>query len=648
MYTFYGTRLLPYLLVAFAAYLALFHFRTFRTHLGHLGLVVAGFVVGFGPLAAYFVRYPDMWAGRGLGKLNVPPTIPTTWEALARDWNVLAPLADRNLLGLSVLPGGDGFYWAPFFSPVEAVLLLLGVGVLGWRWRQPGAFLVLLWGASVVFVGGTLIDRDHIPAFVHWTPAFPAFFLALALPVSLLLKTLLRYRPEWRYVGGGVLAAGLCLLAGANLYRYVAVYPSQVPPAFAPAEGRFLSTLPPDSLVRVVGNSSPPYSPEMGRMLAPGLAVGEMLNPSLELPLPPGPGRDLVFIFNEDEAHYLPVVQDYYPGGEASRLQTPGGPVGRAYVVPAGMSQGGRGVEVTIEGADGSVSHRGRVPAVGALPPDLDVRYPVTATWSGALYVPRPGPLTLSLESSAQGQVLLGGMPAGLGVPAFAERGWRAFCVRVPLEGPGAVRLLVKGDSGSPREVDTARLWPQPCDAGLAVTLGDYRAAHRVDPFVGAGVLSRDDFSLGGLIRKPSERDPEFVPLAASAAEVPGLRWEGEVYAEGGRYRLELHTDGRAALSVDGAAVLTACGQPLTARSFFERGGYPWAGVEASLTPGWHEVRLEFAATGTANGLEWRWTRPDGVTEIVPPGRLRHTASFDAPPSTTVAPPSTIDCPPSP
>ena len=647
MYTFYGTRLLPYLLVAFAVYLALFHFRTFREHLGHLGLVVVGFIVGFGPLAAYFAGYPDMWAGRGLSKLNVPPAIPTTWEALAHDWNVLAPLADRNLLSLSVRASADGFYWAPFLSPVEAVLLLLGVGVIASRWRQPGAFLVLLWGASVVFVGGTLIDRDHIPAFVHWTPAFPAFFLTLSLTVSLLFQTLLRYRPRWRHVGGGLLAAGLCVLAGANLYRYVAVYPSLVPPAFAPAEGRFLSTLPPDSLVRVVGNSSPPYSPEMGQLLAPGLAVAEILNPSLELPLPPGGGRDLVFIFNDDEAHYLPVVQSYYPGGEVRRLQTPGGPVGRAYLVPAGMSQGRQGVEVAIEGADGSVLHQGEVPAVGALPPELDVRYPVTATWSGALYVPQPGPITLSLEGSTQGQALLGGQPTGFGVPVFAEHGWRAFCLRVPLDGPGAVRLLVKGDSGAAREVDTARLWPQPCDAGLALTLGGYRAAHRVDPFVGAGVLSRDTFTLGGLIRKPSERDPEFVPLASDAG-APRLRWEGQVFAEGGRYRLELHTDGQAALSIDGAALLAACSKPLTVQSFFQRGGYPWVGAEVSLTPGWHAVHLDFAPTGTANGLEWRWTRPDGVTEIVPPNRLRHTVSFDLPPSAPVTLPGTIDCPPSP
>ena len=43
----------------------------------------------------------------------------------------------------------DTFYYSSLLLPAEAVLgLALGVGVLVWRWRQPGAFLLLLWGAS--------------------------------------------------------------------------------------------------------------------------------------------------------------------------------------------------------------------------------------------------------------------------------------------------------------------------------------------------------------------------------------------------------------------------------------------------------------------------------------------------------------------
>jgi hypothetical protein len=647
MYTFYGTRLLPYLMLAFAAYLALFHFRAFREHLGNLGLVAAGFLIGFGPLLAYFIRYPDMWAGRGLSQLNVPPTIPATPDALAYDWNVLAPLMGKNFLGLSIISSGDNIYWAPFLSPVTAVLLLLGVGVLAWRWRQPGAFLVLLWGVSVVFVGGTLIDQGHIPSFVHWTPAFPAFFLALSLPVSLLFKSLLQYRPHWRYVGGGLLAAGLCVLAVANLYWYVVTYPAQVPPAFGPAVGRLLPSLPPDSQVRLVGNVSPPYSSEMGRMLAPGLAVSELLNPSLELPLPPNRGGELVFIFDEDHAAYLPVVQSYYPQGEARPLQTPGGPIGNVYRVPASASAIHGGVQVTLSGAGGSVLHQSEVPTVGAMPGGLSVQYPVTATWSGVLYVARPGPITLHLDGPTQGQLLLGGQPASFDVPVYVERGWQALCVRTPLSRAGAARLLVQESGEQPSEVETSRLLPRPCEAGLAVALNGGKVRHRVDPFVGAGVLSPHDFTFNGLIQPPSERDADFVPLVADVAGVPRIRWEGEVYTDGGRYKMELRTDGRAALTIDESPVLAVCREPLTVQTFFSSAGYPWEGESVELTPGWHRVQLDFHATGTANGLEWRWTRPDGVTEIVPPQRLRHSVSFDLQPSGPLVPPDTIACPPS-
>ncbi|MDQ3929037.1 MAG: glycosyltransferase family 39 protein, partial [Chloroflexota bacterium] len=575
MYTFYGTRLLPYLLMLFVAYLALFHFRTFRQHLVGLGLVASGFLIGFGPLLAYFLRYPDMWAGRGLSQLNVPPTIPTTWEALVHDWNVLAPLMGENFLGLSMLPSSDNMYWAPFFSPVEAVLLLLGVGVLASRWRQPGAFLVLLWGASVVFVGGTLIDQAHIPSFVHWTPAFPAFFLALSLSLSLLFKSLLRYRPQWRHAGGGLLAGGLCLLAAGNLYEYVVMYPSQVPPAFAPALGRFLATLPRDSLVRVVGNSSPPYSQEMGGMLAPGLNVSELLNPGLELPLPYDTDQSMVFIFDEEQAHYLAAVKSYYPGGEVRPLQTPGGPIGTAYLLPSGAIASVKSVQVTLTDAEGNVLRQGRVPTVGAMPSDFSPQYPVTATWSGALYVPRPGPIALHLEGSAQAQLLLGGQPGHLDASTYGERGWLAFCVRAPLGDASSIRLLLQEAGGTATEIETARLWPQSCEGGLSVALNGGSVTHRVDPFVGAGVLSPYAFTFGGLISKPSERDTDFVPVASNVTGVPHLRWEGEVYAEGGQYRMELLTDGRATLAIDGSSLLTVCSEPLTVHTFFGPGNYP-------------------------------------------------------------------------
>ncbi len=98
MYTYYGTRLLPYVLLAFLGYMIVFHFRAFRERIGHFALVVVGFVVGFGPLIAYFTRNPDKWAGRGIYEMIIPPTIPNTWELVVSDWNVVTRESDQELL----------------------------------------------------------------------------------------------------------------------------------------------------------------------------------------------------------------------------------------------------------------------------------------------------------------------------------------------------------------------------------------------------------------------------------------------------------------------------------------------------------------------------------------------------------------------
>src|SRR5205085_5628318 len=94
-------------------------------------------------------------------------------------------------------------------------------------------------------------------------------------------------------------------------------------------------------------------------------------------------------------------------------------------------------------------------------------------------------------------------------------------------------------------------------DAGLAVSVtSDGGVTHRIDPFVGAGVGGNTG---GGVGRPaPARRDPDFLPLATGAG-VWRSSWAGEVYAEGGRYTMELRSDGQARLVIDQATVLTVC-----------------------------------------------------------------------------------------
>ena len=81
--------------------------------------------------------------------------IPTSWHDLQQMWNTLWPIMSENLLGISTQSAQDIMYYAPLLLPAEAGLLVLGVALLAWRWRQPAAFLVLLSGLGYSSLGNT-------------------------------------------------------------------------------------------------------------------------------------------------------------------------------------------------------------------------------------------------------------------------------------------------------------------------------------------------------------------------------------------------------------------------------------------------------------------------------------------------------------
>jgi hypothetical protein len=212
------------------------------------------------------------------------------------------------------------------------------------------------------------------------------------------------------------------------------------------------------------------------------------------------------------------------------------------------------------------------------------------------------------------------------GAPVTLDKGWVPFSIEVRLDGPREIRLMLLEGGPEAAEVESSHLWPQPPDWGLAATLNGTSIKHRIDPFVGSSVLRSDSGLDTGLpIPLPGERDPDLIPLAPLTGGGDLIRWEGEVFAKGGLYSMELRTDAHARLVLDGVVAMDLCDNaPVTPDSFF---GGDFQGVTTTITlqEGWHKVRLDLDATGNFNGLEWAWTRPDGVREIVPPSRLRHT-----------------------
>ena len=65
------------------------------------------------------------------------------------------------------------------------------------------------------------------------------------------------------------------------------------------------------------------------------------------------------------------------------------------------------------------------------------------------------------------------------------------------------------------------------------------------------------------------------------------------MYAEGGRYAMNLRTDGHAVLSLDGAVVLNLCGNAPYPNDLPPFGGDPGQTAFVTLAAGWHRVRLD-------------------------------------------------------
>ncbi|HMA34810.1 MAG TPA: glycosyltransferase family 39 protein [Chloroflexia bacterium] len=338
-YGYYGTRLLPFVLLAFAGYLLIVHFRQARAYLGHLGLLALGYGTAFGPLLAYYLLHPTLYFGRASQSLtwNHLPTSLADLQAMA---TTLGPLLGETLLGFSTHPSQDLVYFAPLLLPAEAALLPLGLALLIWHWRHPAAFLVLLAGTAVLLVGGVLVLYSPPPFLAHWTPGFPAFYACLAVPLGAWLD------PGRDAEGGGrnslsswrgrqiVLLLGLVLLGLLNVdfyfHRYYADVRLLAPQLRAPqtsyelqaAQSRWQAALGPMYHVYTVGRTAQPYDPETTRYLVTGQTWAAVPDPPTGLP-PPAPGAGLAFIFFLDTAQYRALVAGMYPDGTPGEVRNP-------------------------------------------------------------------------------------------------------------------------------------------------------------------------------------------------------------------------------------------------------------------------------------------------------------------------------------
>jgi len=265
--------------------------------------------------------------------------IPTNWHDFQQMWRTLWPIMSENLLGISTQSSQDIMYYAPLLLPAEAALLVLGVALLTWRWRHPAAFLVLLSGLGVLFVGGTLVlyPNSSPPMLAHWTPAFPGFYAAIALPIGAWVgSTEVWLRGRQRWITIAVVVVGLATLAFANVnfyfYRYYSHPQSLRSERYKAAQrlyevqtvqSRYMASLGPAYRMVIVGQSPYPYDADTTRYLVAGQEYITIRDPQEQLSLEPVAGKGLAFLFFPGNEQYQEKIRERYPDGTEGDVRSP-------------------------------------------------------------------------------------------------------------------------------------------------------------------------------------------------------------------------------------------------------------------------------------------------------------------------------------
>jgi len=331
-YFYYGTRLLPFMLAVFMVFLLAVHWKQARQYASGFLVLAGTYFVGFGPLLVHFIRNPNLYLGRGASLLIWSPHIPISFADLRSAWKTIWPVLCENLLGISTHSSQDIIFYASLLLPAEAALLVLGVALLLWHWRHPAAFLILVSGLGVLLIGGTLVAYPNsVPPLInHWTPAFPAFHVALAVPVgawATAAQSELEYRLRW--ILPVTITIALLVLGWCNLnfyfHRYYADPASLKSKAYRSAQrnyevqtaqSRYLASLGPDYQVFTVGQSLWPYDPVTTRYLVPEQKWTLLNNPATELPSIGRHNKGLAFLFFPGTEQHQQMTEQLFPGGK--------------------------------------------------------------------------------------------------------------------------------------------------------------------------------------------------------------------------------------------------------------------------------------------------------------------------------------------
>jgi len=322
-YFYTGARLLPPLVAAYVAFVAVKE-RGRLPGLGrHLVLLALAFLVSAGPMLDYALAHPDEWNAR----LNQVGILQSGW--LAREPGLTGKTTARILAeqflraagAFHAFPDRTVWYGAdrPLLGFLPGILALLGMGWAVAHWRQRRYFLLLLWFWAVIITGGMLTESP--PSSQRLVIAIPAVAVLVAVGLEKvvgLAGRIVVLDRRWR--NGALALLALVLAAGSVRFYFVEYTPQR---RYGGEHGETATMM--GHYLRGLGGGYDGYllgAPRLywsfGTMtfLAPRVEGHDVVEPLTAPPHLADEGRGAVFLILPERAGELTWIEAAYPGGD--------------------------------------------------------------------------------------------------------------------------------------------------------------------------------------------------------------------------------------------------------------------------------------------------------------------------------------------
>jgi 4-amino-4-deoxy-L-arabinose transferase-like glycosyltransferase len=328
-----GARLLPFLVLAFVAFVWFQRKRHIELLGLHLVLLFLAFLIAAGPALGLALTHPNEWNAR----INQVGIIQSGW--LAREpgltgkstLQILAEQFLRSAGAFHVFTDRTAWYGAdrPLLNALTGIFAMLGMAWAIAHWRDRRYFLVLTWFWSVIITGGMLTESP--PSSQRLVIAIPAVALlvttGLEQTVELAGRLLEPRRAEWKGAVAGVL---LLTLALASVRYYFLEYTPARRYGSENGEtatmiGYYLQTLDADYHAYFFGAPRIYWSFGTMTFLAPRIPGQDVTEPLTAPPDFVDTAHSAVFILLPERSGELVWIEQAFPGGQLEEFRDTSG-----------------------------------------------------------------------------------------------------------------------------------------------------------------------------------------------------------------------------------------------------------------------------------------------------------------------------------